>query len=127
MESQSVNIEHHETSDGLLRAKITGPVEIQNVTMYTTRYQDVWARHDRVLWDLSAVDPSAITSDDVLNLNHAFDEILKLREGGKTAVIVAKDLELVANVALGLCESNHPPVTFNVFLDEDEAVAWLKS
>lgn len=126
MESQEVQISH-ESSDGLLKVKVSGPVELQAVTMYTTRFQDVWTRHDRVLWDLSDVDPSAITSDDILNLNHAFDEILRLRAGGKTAVIVAKDLELIANVAIGLCDANSAPVTFSAFLEEDEAIVWLNA
>ena len=116
----------HEEQHDLLRVSVAGPATLSFVTAYTTRFQDVWSRHPRILWDLRCADPTALSSDDILNINHAFGEIMDLRRGGRTALLIGKEVELIARIAIALCEGRDAPVTFRTFLDQEEALAWIR-
>jgi len=115
----------HEVLDGILWVSVWGSVGLQAVTAYATRHQKIWSEQDRVLWDLRRFDPSGITSKDVLNIQHAFAEIMDLRGGGRSAVLIGKELELVVRVTLVLQEGPDGPVQIRSFLDEAQALAWL--
>ncbi len=116
----------HEEHDGLLRVAVAGLATLSFVTAYATRFQDVWTRHPRILWDLRGADPTALSSEDILNINHAFGEIMDLRAGGRTALLISKDVELIAKIAIALCEGQEAPVTLRAFLDEQEALDWVR-
>ncbi|MEM8769868.1 MAG: hypothetical protein AAGE43_20720 [Pseudomonadota bacterium] len=116
----------HEEQDGLLRVVVAGPATLAFVTAYATRFQDVWSRYQRILWDLRGADPTVLSSEDILNVNHAFGEIMDLRAGGRTALLISKDVELIAKIAIALCEGRDAPVTLRAFLDEPEALVWVQ-
>ena len=116
----------HETENATLKVLLRGSVALSEVTAYVTRYQDVWIAHSKVLWDLRGFDPSGVSSNDILNIRHAFGEIMELRTGGRSAVLVSKELDLVARVALALGENHEGPVQLRSFLDETQALKWLE-
>ena len=126
MDSQPLRISH-ESQEDLLFVTVEGLVEIPYLTRYVTSHQVVWKKYPGILWDLRDIDPSRITSDDVLNLHHSFAEIAHLRSGGRTALLVSTDLELIAKIAVALCETHHTPIELKTFLDENEAIGWLKA
>ena len=115
----------HQSQNGVLRVSVWGSVALSDVTAYVTRHQDEWAAHARVCWDLREFDPSGITSADILNIRHAFAEILDLRSGGRSAVIVSRELNLVTKVAMAMSENRQGPVDVRSFLDPSAALAWL--
>ncbi len=116
----------HEASEGTLRVTVTGSVSLQTVTAYVTRNQEEWAAHAKVLWDLRQFDPTGVTSQDILNIRHAFGEIIEMRAGGRSAVVVSKELDLVVRVAMALREHNVGHLEIRSFLEEADAQAWLR-
>jgi hypothetical protein len=117
----------HMACNGTLRVSVSGSVELQTVTAYVIRHQEIWAAHAWILWDLRQFDPSGITSADILNIRHAFGEIMDLRAGGRSAILVSKELDLVVRVAMALQPQQDSPVELRSFLDEADALAWLES
>lgn len=115
----------HETENGILKVFVRGSVALSDVTAYVTRYQDIWTAHSRILWDLREFDPSALSSSDILNIQHAFGEILDLRTVGRSAVLISKELDLVVRVALALGDDQRQPIQLSSFLDESQALTWL--
>lgn len=81
-----------------------------------------------ILWDVREADYSAITNQDILD--HVKDThrlITAARSGGKTAVVVSKDM-----LGLGLSrmreiyfEMEEVPVAMQTFTSTDEAMEWL--
>lgn len=116
----------HEVQGGILRVSVRGSVGLQTATTYATRHQTVWSEHERILWDLRQFDPSGITSKDILNIQHAFAEIMTLRPGGRSAVLVGEELHVVVRVAMALREEQTTPLHIRAFLDEQEALSWLE-
>ncbi len=117
----------HEVRGGILRVVLTGSVSLTAATAYATLHQELWSANPGILWDLRAFDPSGISSQDVLNIPHAFAEVMALRPGGRSAVVVGKELDLVARVAIALYDDQENPVTVRSFLEKSAACDWLKS
>ena len=117
---------YHEMRDGILWVILTGRVSLSTATTYATVNQDLWQGSPRILWDLRAFDPSGVSSQDILNIQHAFAEIAAGRAGGRSAVLVGKALDLVARVAITLSDRPDKPVAVRSFLDEEDARRWLK-
>lgn len=115
----------HEVHNDTLQVYVRGSVDLPTITAYATRHQDVWSSHSKILWDLRNFDPSGISSKDILNIQHAFAEIMNLRAGGRSAVLVNKELDLVARVAMALPENQNSPIELRSFLDEALAREWL--
>ncbi len=120
----------HESENGTLTVFVRGSVSLATATAYATRHQQTWSAHDRILWDLRDFDPSGVTSSDILNIQHAFAEIMDLRTGGRSALLVGKELDQVARVALALYESKGEkqagPITVRSFQNAAQAVEWLE-
>ena len=116
----------HEVRSGILWVILTGSVSLPAVTAYATLHQDLWSENSKILWDLRAFDPSGISSQDILNIQHAFAEVMALRPGGRSAVVVGKELDLVARVALALWDDQGSPVNIRSFLDDESACSWLE-
>ena len=117
----------HKVCNGTLRVIVSGSVGLQTMTTYVTRHQETWVANARILWDLRQFDPSGITSADILNIRHAFGEIMEMRAGGRSALLVSKELDLVARVALALHPEQESPIEIQSFLAEADALAWLDS
>lgn len=115
----------HEVRDGILWVSVTGRVSLSTATTYATVHQDLWQGSTRILWDLRAFDPSGVSSQDILNIQHAFAEIAAGRAGGRSAVLVGKELDLVARVAITLSDRPDKPITVRSFLDSEDACRWL--
>ena len=115
----------HEVRNDTLHVYVSGSVDLPTVTAYATRHQDVWSSHSKILWDLRKFDPSGVSSKDILNIPHAFAEVMSLRAGGRTAVLVNKEMELVARVAMAIYEDQNAPIELRSFLDEAAARDWL--
>ena len=117
----------HRICNGTLLVIVSGSVSLQAITAYVTRHQEVWAAQKKVLWDLRQFDPSGVTSADILNIPHAFGEIIDMRAGGRSAVLVSKELNLVVKVAMALRQEGDFPLEIRSFLDEAEALSWLEA
>jgi hypothetical protein len=117
----------HRVCNGTLRVIVSGSARLQTITAYVTRHQEIWAAYARILWDLRPFDPSGITSTDILNIRHAFGEIMELRAGGRSAILVSKELNLVVKIAMALHPEQDSPVALRSFLNEADALAWLES
>lgn len=117
----------HEVRDGILHVILEGSVVLQSATVYAVRHQDLWTTHQAILWDLRKLDPRRLNSQDVLNVDQAFAEVMTLRPGGQSAILINKELDLVARIAIALVDRQHTPVQIRSFLKEKEAIRWLQS
>ncbi len=115
----------HESDNDTLKVFVRGSVPLSEVTAHVTRFQDVWIAHSKILWDLREFDPSEVTSSDILNIQHAFAEIMALRAGSRSAVLIGKELDLVARITLALSENQDGSIQLRTFLDETQSLSWL--
>lgn len=117
----------HWTADGILRVRVEGHTEVDSVVAYAHENRDTWVQHACILYDLTQLDPNALTSTAIKNLPESFDSIIKLRAGGRTALLVQNNLELLAKFVVAQSETTHGLVEHRAFCSEDDAVAWLQS
>lgn len=117
----------HEVRDGILRVCLEGLVGLSEATTYAVRHQELWSAHSAILWDLRKLDPSRMNSQDVLNVDQAFGEIMRERPGGRSAILINKELDLVTRIAIALGDQKDAKVTIRSFLKEKDAINWLQS
>lgn len=100
---------------------------MQSLARYAVRHQHLWPVHAGVIWDLRNLDPSAITTEDLLNIEHSFADVLAIRAdiGRRAALLIAPEMETLAGMALAYCIERRLPVDTAAFLDEPEARSWL--
>ena len=73
------------------------------------------------------MDLSVVTADAVIKVPDSFREMTKLRAGGRSAVLVQKEFELIARFVVADFETQAAPVEFRTFLHGEEALAWLRA
>ena len=100
---------------------------LEMLARYAMQYQEVWAQHPCVLWDLRELDPRNVTSDAVLRLPELFAKIHALRAGGRTALLVDKTVEFIAKIVVAQAETNNAPIEQRAFCSEEDALTWLRS
>lgn len=126
MESQPVDI-RHEDSGGMLRVTVTGSAALSQITAYVIANQAAWAATNRTLWDLRRLDPSRITSQDILHIDQVIDEIIALRTDVRAAFLVSTEVERIARIAAALHASLQERFESRIFVSEEAALAWLRA
>ena len=126
MQNQDSRISHA-SAKGILTVKFEGRVDLDSLTKYIAQHREAWIKHACILYDMLEVDLSVVTADYVVKLPDSFREINKLRAGGRTAGLVTKEFELIAKFVVADYETQDFPVEYRTFLDEEEALAWLRA
>ena len=126
MQNQDSRISHA-SADGILIVKVKGRVRFDSLTKYVAQHREVWVQHACVLYDMLEMDLSVVTADAVIKVPDSFREMTKLRAGGRSAVLVQKEFELIARFVVADFETQAAPVEFGVFLSEEDALAWLRA
>jgi len=116
----------HSSAEGILTVRLEGRFDVESMFVYVTENQSTWAAHACILWDLREFDARDLTGDSILKVPDKFAEILQRRAGGRTAILVKEDLEVIANIAVGNNANRNSPVKLNAFCSEEEALAWLR-
>ncbi len=79
-----------------------------------------------ILWDLSEVVAMDIGNTDVDTFVRATQQFIKLREGGKTAVVAKTDLEYgLSRMFESLQSAAESNVRHETFRNKDNALKWL--
>ena len=118
----------HGSANGILVVLVAGRADVDSLVNYAHQYQDEWVQHACILWDLRALDPMALTSAAIHDLPESFAAIIDLRTGGRTALLVTKDLELIANFIVVQAEmKNGQRVEHRAFCSEEDATSWLQA
>ena len=117
----------HTSADGILTVKVKGRVPFDSLTKYVAQHREVWVQHPCILYDALGLDLSGVTTDEIIKLPESSREITKLRAGGRTAVLVQKEFELIAKFIVADFESQDSRPEFRIFLHEEDAVAWLRA
>ena len=117
----------HWSADGILRVRVEGHTDVESVVAYAYEYSDTWVQHACILYDFTQLDPNALTSTAIKNLPESFASIVKLRAGGRTALVVPNNLELIAKIIVAQSEATHGLVEHRAFCSEDDAVSWLQA
>jgi len=97
------------------------------VVNYAYEHNDVWVAHACILWDFRSLDPKVLTSESIRDLPESFKLITGLRAGGRTAVLVEKNLEFIAKIIVVQSETNNSLVEHRSFCSEVDAVSWLRA
>ena len=126
MDSPKVLI-HHRIVSGRLEVIVSGPADLSTITTYVIANQAAWRATNRTLWDLRGLDMSRITSQDILNIDQVFDEIIAFRTDVRAAFLVSEDVERIARIAAVLHQSLKSRFDSEVFVSEPEAIAWLQA
>ncbi len=78
------------------------------------------------LWDFSEADVTAISSDDISALAHYIKQHTAHRQGGKSALVLAKDLDFgLGRMIDAQLEIEEAPVTLSSFKSKADALEWL--
>lgn len=109
-------------------ATATGKMTADDHRKWIQSYYDGAAVTSLILWDVRDADFSAITRQDIVDhVSETEKRIADAREGGKTAVVIDKDM-----LGLGLSrmresyfEMAELPVAMQTFTNMDEALQWL--
>lgn len=117
----------HWSADGILRVRVEGHTDVDSIVAYAYEYTDAWVQHACILYDLTQLDPNALTSTAIKNLPESFASIVKLRAGGRTALLVQNNLELIAKFIVAQSETAHGLIEHRAFCSEDDAVSWLQA
>ncbi len=116
----------HTSADGILAVKVKGRVDLDLLTKYVAQHKEAWVQHACILWDMLELDLSGVTADEVIKVPDSFRELTKLGAGGRSAVLVQKEFELIARFIVADYESQDSPIESRIFLHEEEALAWLR-
>ena len=117
----------HASADGILTVKLKGRVDLDLLTKYVAQHTEMWAQHPCILWDMLELDLSGVTADEVIKVPDSFRELTKLGAGGRSAVLVQKEFELIARFIVADYESQDSPIESRIFLHEEDALAWLRA
>jgi hypothetical protein len=109
-------------------ARATGKMTAQDHREWVRTYYKGAAVTSRILWDVREADFSEITPQDILeHVKSTKQLIADARRGGKTAVVLGKDM-----LGFGLSrmretyfEMEDVPVAMQTFTNIDEAMEWL--
>ena len=109
-------------------AKASGKMTAENHREWIKTYYNGVEVTSRILWDVRAADFSEITRQDIIeHVKLAKQLIADARQGGKTAVLIDKDM-----LGFGLSrmreiyfELEGVPVAMQTFTDIDKAIEWL--
>ncbi len=117
----------HCSANGILVVRVEGPADVDSLVNHAHQYQDVWVQHACILYDFTLLEPEALTSAAIRNIPESFDEITELRTGGRTALLVQKDLELIARFVAAQSETTHGRIEIRTFCSEVDAISWLQA
>jgi hypothetical protein len=117
----------HTSADGILTVKVKGRVPFDSLTKYVAQHREAWVQHPCILYDALELDLSGVTADDVLQLPESTRETIELRAGGRSAILVKKEFEVIAKYLVVGYESIDSPVELRTFLHEEDALAWLRA
>jgi len=118
----------YDLSKDLTIAKATGRMTAEDHRQWIRDYYDGAAVTSLILWDVREADFSEISNQDILDhVKETKRLIADARNGGKTAVVIDKDM-----LGLGLSrmretyfEMEDVPVAMQTFTNIDEALEWL--
>jgi hypothetical protein len=79
-----------------------------------------------VLWDFTKASLARISSEHTETILDYVRQYVEKREGGKTAIIVSKDLEYgMSRMIITLAELKDIPFELEIFRSLEEAVQWI--
>jgi hypothetical protein len=118
----------YDRSRDLTIAKASGKMSADDHREWVKTYYDGAAVTSRILWDVREADFSEISRDDILDhVDLTKQLIAKARQGGKTAVVLDKDM-----LGFGLSrmretyfEMEDVPVAMRTFTNIEDALEWL--
>lgn len=117
----------HCSAHGILLVQVEGSTDVDSLVNYAYQYKDVWVQHACVLYDFTLLDPKALTSAAIRDIPELFAEITELRAGGRTALLVQKDLELIGRFIAAQSETAHGRLEIRTFCSKVDAISWLRA
>ena len=104
---------------------VSGQLTVQDVRDALDRYYSGSVTM-LILWDLTKVDLSSWATNQIVFLAKKVKEYSHLRIGGKTAVVIAKDLNFgIMRMYEAYAESEEIDFETRVFRDMEKAKEWL--
>ena len=115
----------HEVQGTILIAYMVGRAGINVLMDYVMNHFDIWAAHDRLIYDLSAWNVGSLTSDSLRHLPDSFEPLIAVRERTWVALVITPHLEELAKILVAIYETEGVPVELTYFFDRASAESWL--
>ena len=103
----------------------SGPLTVQDACDKLDRY---YAGHATmlILWDITRADLSSWQADQIISLVKKAKGYSHLRAGGKTAIVISKDLNFgISRMFQSYAENDKIEFEIKVFRDIEKAKEWL--
>ena len=117
----------HHVRDGIMVIELKGRAGPQLLKEHVREYLDVWAAHNRMLYDLRKFDIGSVTPQSFLGLTSDFAPVRLRRGHGRAALLIPEHLRELARILIVLFESQKLPLEMRYFFDISSAEAWLNS
>lgn len=115
----------HHVRDGIMVIELIGRAGPQLLKDHVREYLDVWASHNRMLYDLRKFDVGSVTPEGFLSLGDDFAPVHERRGHGRAALLIPEHLRELARILIALFETQKLPLDMNYFFDMASAEAWL--
>ena len=115
----------HEDID-LTIHKITGALTVEEACDELDRYYAAGRFTMRILWELTGADISSWQREHITRLIYKVKEYSHLREGGKTALVLSRDLDFgISRMYQAYAAGERLEFEIEVFRDMEKAKEWL--
>ncbi len=115
----------HEVRDTILITEMVGRAGINVLMDHVRSHYEVWAEHNRLIYDVSEWNVDSLTSDGLRQLPDSFRALIATRQRSCVALVIAPHLEDLAKILVAIYESEGLPVAMNYFFTREAAEAWL--
>lgn len=111
----------------ILVTEMVGRAGINVLMDHVRSHFDLWAQHDRLIYDVSDWNVASLTSDGLRQLPDSFGALMAVREKTWVALVIAPHLEDLAKILVAIYEAEELPVEITYFFDREAAESWLYS
>ena len=109
----------------ILVTEMVGRAGVNVLMDHVRSHYDLWAQHDRLIYDVSDWDVESLTSDGLRQLPDSFRTLITMREMTWVALVIAPHLEDLAKILVAIYASEELPVEITYFFDRASAESWL--
>jgi hypothetical protein len=98
--------------------------DLQSILSYISQNIDLWKDKD-TLWDIRTLSFRDVSSEALREFTEKIQQVTKVREGLKTALVVDNDLSFGMTRMFQLQYNEKVNIKAKIFMDRDEAFIWL--
>ncbi len=114
----------HATDGDVLHVHLVGRASVSMFFRYAMNKQELWAEHDKVIYDLTQWDTTGVTPEVIQRLPERAKSVQDLCKPGRTALLVPDSMIMLARVIAALFDTTGASEV-ETFTDRQQALKWL--